>query len=93
MTKLVLKDRQTILIGGLISKQNEAENTRIPVLSDIPLVRNMFRSKSRRLERTELVLFLTPFIVNTTSELRAFTDKVTALLSNVGHDELLNSYK
>ena len=82
-TKLMLMDQQTILIGGLISKYNESEDIRVPILGSIPIIKYMFMNKITKNSRIELVLFLTPIIINNSEELASFTDKVTALFSNI----------
>ncbi|WDN90716.1 general secretion pathway protein D [Desulfosarcina sp. BuS5] len=88
MSDLILKDQQTILIGGLISELHENSDTRIPILSDIPLLKYMFTSKSKKTQRSELVLFLTPVIVSNSNELQAFTNNLTAILQNNIQDEI-----
>jgi type IV pilus assembly protein PilQ len=68
-TTVMVKDGSTILIGGLI-EENERESIReVPGLADIPLLGNLFRSRtigsgdSTTPEKTELVIFLTPHII------------------------------
>ena len=67
-TTVMVKDKATILIGGLI-EDSERENTReIPGLANIPIIGGIFRSHSKgsldsKPEKTELVIFLTPHII------------------------------
>lgn len=63
-TTVVVKDGVTIVIGGLIKENNERTTTKVPVLGDIPVVGAAFRSQSNKLDKTEIVIFLTPHIVN-----------------------------
>ncbi|MGI5817858.1 MAG: type II secretion system protein GspD [Armatimonadota bacterium] len=61
------RDGETIVIGGLLQRQQERTQRRIPILSDIPLIGGLFRSGSKRSTETELVFFLTPRIIDPTT--------------------------
>lgn len=62
-TRVMVMDGETAVIGGLI-RQNETEvETRVPVLGSIPLVGNLFRSKTSAKAKRELVIFVTPRII------------------------------
>jgi len=62
-TTVRVKDGETIAIGGLTLNQEQTTNSKIPLLGDIPLIGNFFRSKKKNLVQTELVVFVTPRIV------------------------------
>jgi len=62
-TTLIVKDDQTIVLGGIISDQDRRNVQKIPILGDIPLLGQLFRSTTRTKNRTELVVFITPHIV------------------------------
>jgi len=63
-TRVMVKDGETAVIGGMV-RQNETEVVRgVPVLSQIPVVGGIFRSKSKSDAKRELVIFVTPRIVN-----------------------------
>jgi type II secretory pathway component GspD/PulD (secretin) len=64
-TTVRVKDGETIAIGGLTLSQEQRSDGKIPVLGDIPLVGNLFRSRSRNIVQTELVVFITPRILPT----------------------------
>jgi len=57
-------DSETIIIGGLLQKQTERVQRKIPLLGDLPLIGGLFRSSSSRSIDSELVLFLTPHIID-----------------------------
>ncbi|MCB2106155.1 MAG: hypothetical protein KDE14_00585 [Rhodobacteraceae bacterium] len=63
-TSLSLNDGQTVLLGGLISENYSDGNTGIPVLKDIPLIGNIFKTQSRGRTRIELIVLLTPYIID-----------------------------
>jgi len=66
-TRVMVNDGETSVIGGLI-RSNESETDRgIPVLMDIPLLGNLFRSSSKTHQKRELLIFLTPKILGDTT--------------------------
>lgn len=54
---------QVIVLGGLMQKSNRANNSKQPLLGDVPLLNLFFRSKSRTTAKTELVILLKPIVV------------------------------
>jgi general secretion pathway protein D len=74
VTRVLVKDGQTIVLGGLRDQQRDANQAGIPVLSSIPILGGLFGSASRRSNETELYLFLTPRILRTDAD----ADSVTA---------------
>lgn len=63
-TDVLIKDGRTIIIAGLI-KETESENVaKVPLLGDIPLVKNLFRNISEEKKQKELAIFLTPHIIS-----------------------------
>lgn len=62
-TAVVVKNNQTVVIGGLIQDRNSNNTTKIPFLGDIPLIGWLFKSKSDRNQKTNLLVFITPYIV------------------------------
>ncbi|MDD4269144.1 MAG: secretin N-terminal domain-containing protein [Thermoguttaceae bacterium] len=59
---------QTIVIGGLITKQEAAMHRRVPWLSDIPVLGHLFRFDSMTCRRSELLIVLTPHVVKDEEE-------------------------
>ncbi len=72
-TQVLVRDGQTIVIGGLKDQQRERTQSGVPVLSGIPIVGGLFGSSGRRSSATELYLFLTPRILRTDED----ADRVT----------------
>lgn len=64
-TELLVKDGQTIALGGLTDKQRDGSQGGVPVLSSIPLLGGLFGHVSRQTTETELFLFLTPRVIRT----------------------------
>ncbi|MEA3347727.1 MAG: hypothetical protein U9Q39_01565, partial [Pseudomonadota bacterium] len=57
-------DGKTIIIGGLISEIDSNNSSQVPIIGDIPLIGNLFRRRKDVDERVELVVMLTPTVVN-----------------------------
>jgi general secretion pathway protein D len=78
-TRLSATDGNTVLLGGLIREQRDTGNSGIPYLKDIPVVGAAFRTTGQeRMLRTELVVLLTPHIIEDDSDARAVTDAFKA---------------
>ncbi|MBI4570107.1 MAG: type II and III secretion system protein [Planctomycetes bacterium] len=61
-TRVFLRDRQTLIIGGLFSDSYVVDTAEVPFLGDIPIVGQLFKSHRRQRVKTELVFFVTPTI-------------------------------
>ena len=61
------RDGETIVIGGLLQRQQETTKRRIPILSELPILGELFTSTNRRNTETELVFFLTPRVMDATT--------------------------
>ncbi len=72
-TVVVTPDGQTVIIGGLMSNTKSSIDSKIPILGDIPFLGNLFKRKLRAEEKTELMIFLTPHVVNQPTQLAKMT--------------------
>jgi type IV pilus assembly protein PilQ len=68
VTNIMVKDGQTIVIGGLFRDTVSIVRNQVPVLGDIPIVGLLFRGKADQIKREEVVVLLTPHIVEEPSE-------------------------
>lgn len=59
-----VKDGETIALGGLTTKQDTVQQSRIPLLSDLPVIGQLFRRKQTNQGSSELIIFVTPKIVD-----------------------------
>jgi general secretion pathway protein D len=73
VTRVLVKDGQTIVLGGLRDQQKDVNQGGVPVLSSIPVLGGLFGSASRRTNETELYLFLTPRILRTDADADSVT--------------------
>lgn len=63
-TRVIVSNGQTAVIGGLTTQDEVESNLGVPVLKDIPVLGNLFRYKNKRTESRDLVIFVTPTIVD-----------------------------
>ena len=63
-TSLFLKNGVTAVIGGILQENKENQDSGVPGLADLPLLGLLFKSNQRFNEKTELVVFITPTILN-----------------------------
>ena len=74
-TQLVVKDQQTVVIGGLVRNRVAKTQTKIPLLGDIPVLGVLFRSSSSAMQKSNLILVLTPYIIREQSDLRTVFER------------------
>lgn len=67
-TSVVVRSGETVVIGGLIREDENVTNRKVPVLGDIPLIGNFFKSKYVNRTKKNLIIFLTATIVDSTGE-------------------------
>ena len=60
----LLQNGETVVIGGIFTQEQTKNVTKVPILGDLPLVGIFFRKKTSRDNRTELLIFLTPRIID-----------------------------
>ena len=71
---VTIKDKQTMVIGGMIKDDKTETVHKIPVLGSIPLLGRLFRRTDMRIEKTELMVFITTHVIHTEAD----ADRVTA---------------
>lgn len=74
-TTIVAKDQETVVIGGIMQDRVVESVSKVPVLGDIPLLGQLFRQQSRRKVKTNLLLFLTPYIIRESSDFRRIFER------------------
>lgn len=63
-TKAMVEDGGTLILGGIFQETNSDKTTKVPLLGDIPVVGNLFKSRERENSKNELLIFITPRIVD-----------------------------
>ena len=73
VASVTVKDGQTMIIGGIIQDNKTETIHKVPILGSIPFIGGLFRRQESKIEKTELMVFITPHIVRNPEE----ADKVT----------------
>ncbi len=63
-TRVMVKDGTTIIIGGLMKDEVTLNEQQVPLLGDLPLIGALFKNRSDRVKKTELVILMTPRIIS-----------------------------
>jgi general secretion pathway protein D len=74
-TRVVVPDGRTVVIGGLIQDQLVEAVRKVPILGDIPLLGIAFRRTVTTKSKTELLIFLTPYVLEKPSDVAQITNK------------------
>ena len=63
-THVLVDNGETIVLGGIYEQRQQLQDNKVPLLGDLPIVGNAFKSKSRKFDKKELLIFITPRIVD-----------------------------
>jgi general secretion pathway protein D len=74
-TRAIVRDGQTVVIGGLIGTSTERVSSGVPLLKDIPGLGYLFRRETTAKSRTELAIFITPYIIRNDAEADALFER------------------
>jgi len=69
-TEVLVENGGTVVIGGIFSSTENESTTQVPFLGDLPFVGNLFKTKSKTSNRSELLIFLTPKVVTDRTTVR-----------------------
>ncbi|WP_396214461.1 secretin N-terminal domain-containing protein [Gemmatimonas sp.] len=75
-TRAILRDGQTVVIAGLIGDTRQVQDQGIPLLKDIPFAGALFRRQSTTRQRTELAIFVTPYIVRSDADADTIRERI-----------------
>jgi general secretion pathway protein D len=70
-----MESGSTVVIGGLIRDDKTIVEKKVPLLGDLPVVGGLFRLRRDRLEKTNLLLFITPHRLGSQADLDEITQK------------------
>lgn len=82
-TTAVVQDGETLAIGGIISERKNRSRIGIPYLMDIPVLGRFFGTTTDEVDRTELIMLITPRVIRNLQEARSVTDEFKEKLSTV----------
>ena len=63
-TKVLVENGGTVVIGGIFEQQERTDVSKVPFLGDIPYLGNLFKTTNKQSNKVELLIFLTPKVVN-----------------------------
>jgi len=78
-TSAVVQNGESVIIGGLIRRKVDKTVSKIPLLGDIPLLGGLFRYENENSDKINLVIILTPYIVNKSSDLTKLRESLEKL--------------
>jgi general secretion pathway protein D len=82
-TSVVLMNNQTLVLGGLIRDRRSIEDRGIPLLKNIPLLGYLFGAKVNTVNKTELLILITPRVIGTALDAARITDEMRRLTPNL----------
>jgi general secretion pathway protein D len=74
-TTVAVRDGESLALGGLMQDRSSLARDQIPIVGEIPVVGNLFKSKDDRIRRTELLIIMTPRVVRDPNHVRQITDE------------------
>ena len=74
-TTVLVNDGEVLALGGLIQDKESVGRSQVPILGDIPLLGNIFRQKENTIDKTELIILITPHVVRDLNEARRVTEE------------------
>ncbi|KAB2936992.1 type II secretion system secretin GspD [Hyphomicrobium sp.] len=80
-TTVAVNDGASLTLGGLMQERNKLNKSQLPLAGDIPLLDNLFKQKEDTIDRTELVIIITPRVVRDQNEAALVTDEFRRRLS------------
>jgi len=91
-TAVSMQSGSTMVIGGLIRDDKVTLDKRVPVIGDIPLVGSLFRYKTDKVQKTNLLIFIRPHLMETQQQIEQMTDQKRQQMqqmdrTNQGNDE------
>jgi type IV pilus assembly protein PilQ len=69
-TQVLVENGGTVVIGGIFEQNDREDETKVPLLGDIPVVGNLFKTKTRTATKSELLVFITPRMLTNGTPLR-----------------------
>ena len=74
-TKVVVNNKDTLVLGGLMQDEDATVENKVPILGDIPILGWLFKSYNKRPRKSSLLVFLTPHVIGSQLEAREISDQ------------------
>jgi len=82
-TDVVVKSGESVVLGGLISSNFSHTTNKVPVLGDVPVIGNLFKTESKGNTRTELIVIITPYILTSSQDYAKITADILKSLKKI----------
>ncbi len=92
-TQLVVGNGQTVVISGILREEVSNITRKVPILGDFPLLGELFKSRDITKTNTELLVFITPLVVNNSSENVPANEQFIDRLQNIREDSRPDEYR
>ena len=92
-TFAIVPNKTPIIIGGLVSRDNEKTSNKLPWFGDIPFIGNLFGASSSSNEKKEVIVVITPHIIRDNKNLGIQNPKDTAMFDDTGMELFRDSYR
>jgi general secretion pathway protein D len=74
-TNIEVDDQQPVVLGGLMTERTQIKEDKVPVLGDLPILGYFFKSSEKQLHKTNLLVFLTPYVIRDRSDLKRIYER------------------
>lgn len=79
ITSAIVNNGETVIIGGLIRNKTDQGESKVPLLGDIPVLGNLFTDQTSKADKINLVILLTPYIIEKSSDLNTLRSRLSEL--------------
>lgn len=83
ISRVVLKDKQTVVLSGILTDRESQITRKVPFFGDIPVIGELFKSRENSKTTTELIAFITPHVVDRPEALSDFAETDTRRLDDI----------
>jgi len=90
-TSLVVEDGQTVVIAGLMKSNSRNSNSGIPFLKDIPILGYLFGGASQEMQKTELIIMITPHVIKNRTDAETITWEFSNKIKTLQRDKILSN--
>ena len=92
-TFAIVPNKTPIIIGGLVSKDNEKNSNKLPFFGELPFVGNLFGATNNRQEKKEVIVVITPHIIHDAKDIDIQSPKDTAMFDDMDMTLFRDSYR
>ena len=82
-SKVAVRDGESVVLGGLIRDNETSGKSGVPILMDIPVLGSLFSTTTEQNNRTELLVFITPRVMESDDDLRALNSEMRSRMSGI----------